>query len=89
MLAEIAQRDLSRFAVLDHPCGGVRENDLTAVRCSADASSAADPNADIAFRMDMRLSGVQSHSHANGARGRERRVRRPLLRRRRLRTRKR
>ena len=75
VLAEIAQRDLGWFVVLDDPGAGVREHDLAAVRCSADASSAADPNADVALPIDMRLSGVQSHSYANRARGRERALR--------------
>ena len=72
MLAEIAQRDLQLVQVSMTPAVACDSTIWPAVRCSTNASSTADPNADISLRIDMRLSGMQSDSHANGAGGRER-----------------
>jgi hypothetical protein len=49
--------------ILDDARGRVRQHDLSTVRSCANACRTADSNADIAVGMEMRLGGVQTHSH--------------------------
>jgi hypothetical protein len=66
VLAEIEHVNVVRQIVLDELPRGVRQQNLSAVACGADARASIDAHSDVSLTSDERLAGVDPHPHADG-----------------------
>jgi hypothetical protein len=75
VLTEVAKREGGRLMVFKDPGRDIRDHDLATAPGRADASSPADPDADVPVPMEKRLSRMEPDPDAEHPAGRKRPLR--------------